>query len=108
MPLVSHVNQERLGQADEIHTAMLEEAPVLDGHHGIDHHFRDVIVPNQLPLGSLLGVEQGRHQLRLQFVGREQTAAAADGINLAVRDQDPGRIRAVVRLRTRRDLDSAG
>ena len=67
--LPGYVNPEGLCQTQKIHAPMLEKAPVFDGEHGIDHHFRILVVFHQLPLRALFGIEQCGHQLRFQFVG---------------------------------------
>ncbi len=63
------INPGRLRQADEIHAAVLEEAAVFDGQHGVHHDLGNLVVGYQLPLGALLRVEERGDHLRFEFVG---------------------------------------
>ena len=76
-PLAYHVAPHRFGRAHKIHAAVLEEAPVFNRQHRLHHHRRNVVVLDQFALRALLGVEQRRHQLRLQFIRRKIVAIAA-------------------------------
>ena len=105
MPLPRQIDPARLEHADEVHSAVLEESPVFDRQHGIDHHLGDVGVVHHLALRTLFGVEQRRHQLRLQFVCEKVIALAGDPANPPILNDDVRRFRAVVALRPRRDLD---
>ena len=74
-----------LGQAQEVHATVLKEAPVFDGQHRIHHQLRNFIVGDQLPLGPVLGIEQGSDHLRFEFVGRQIAGFAGDAFHLAAR-----------------------
>ena len=105
MPLPHHIDPYRFEHAGEVHAAVLEESPVFDREHRIYHYFRDVGVLHYLALGTLFGVEQRRHQLRLQLVCGKLIALAGDALDLPTLDGDVRRFRRVVALRAGRDVD---
>ena len=107
MAAVDHVNPGGLGQTQEVHAAVLKEAPVFDGQHRIHHQLRDLVVRNQLPLGPVLGIEQGGDHLRFEFVGRQIARFAGDAFDFAAPDTDDGRFRAVIGIGAGLDLDAA-
>ena len=84
VPLPRQIDPPRLEHADEVHSAVLEETPVFDGQHRIDHHLGDVGVLHHLAFGALLGVKQRRHQLRFQFVGGKLGAVAGDAADVPI------------------------
>ena len=71
MAASGQVDPGRLGEADEIHAAMLEKAPVFDGKYGVNKDFGYLIVLDQLAAGTLFGVKQRRDHLRFEFVGSQ-------------------------------------
>ena len=105
--LVGHINPGHLRHADEIHPAVLEEAPVLDGQHGIHHDFGDLVVFHHLALGTLFGVEQRGNHLRFQLVSGQLSALSRDVSYLAILYANRRGFRAVIGLGARLDLDSA-
>ena len=98
---VDYVNPGGLGQAQEVHAAVLKEAPVFDGQHRIHHQLRDLVVGDQLALGPLPGIEQGSDHLRFEFVGRQIARFAGDAFHLAAADTDDGRTPGCDRSRNR-------
>src|SRR5581483_5913999 len=99
-----------LEQPQEVHAPVLEEAPVLDGEHGVHQDFRYVLVLDELALGTLLGIQGGDKQ-RFQFVFANRLAVSLAQTNnalyLAVADAYNGAVLIVVGLRAGPDLDAA-
>ena len=104
---MGHVNPGGLGQAQEVHAAVLKEAPVFDGQHRIHHQLRNLVVGDQLPLGPVPGIEQGSDHLRFEFVGRQIAGFAGDAFDFAAADPDDGGFLAVIGVGTGLDLDAA-
>ena len=75
--LMSYVHPGGFRQADKVHAAVLEESAVFDGQHRIDHQLGNLVIGDQLPLGTLFGIEQGSDHLRFEFVGRKIAGLAA-------------------------------
>ena len=85
---MNDVNPRSFGQTHKVDATMLEEAPIFDGEDRIDHHFGNVVIVHQLPLGPLLGVEQRGHNLRFQFVCGQGAATSADALHFAIGNPD--------------------
>ena len=106
MALVSYVDPGGFRQTDEIHPAVLKEAPVFDGEHRVHHQLRNLVIGHQLPLGTLFRIEQRCDHLRLEFISCEIAGLTGNAFDFSALDADHGRFLAVIRVRTRFDLDS--
>ena len=84
---------------------MLEKPPVFDSQNSVHQNFGNFVVLHQLTLGTLLGIEQRRNHLGLEFVGSQLAGLPLDALHLPTANADGGRFRAVVGIRARLDLD---
>ena len=105
--LSREINPRGFHQPQVVYATVLKEAAILNGQNCIHHHLRNVVVLDQLALGALFSVEQGSHQLRLEFVGRQFSRAVLNALDLAATEADLRRIRTVIRLRSRANVDPA-
>src|SRR5437016_8115069 len=105
--LVGEINPRRFHQAKIIHAIVLKEAAIFNGQDRIHHHLGNIVVLDQLPLGALFRVEQGSHQLRLEFISSKFARPVLDGIDLASTEANLRGIWTVIGLRPGTDVDAA-
>src|ERR1700688_475710 len=99
MALMGKVDPCGFGQAQEIDSAVLEEAAVFDRRNRLHNNLGNIVVLHHWTLGTLRGVEQQRRHLGLEFIGLQIFGGAAvDVRNRSVYYADRGRAATVIRL----------
>ena len=84
-----YVAEDGVGQSPVVHAAVLEEAAVLDGQHGLDEGLRNLIVGEQAALGAVGVFTEAGDELRLQFItGQRLAVIVGDGIDNAGAEVD--------------------
>ena len=96
----SHVADDRLEQPPVVDAAVLKEAAVLDGQHGLHQIWRNLVVGDQAALGAVGVVAQAGDQQRLQFIAGQRLAViVGDRLHHAGADADGGAVLRVIGLR---------
>ena len=108
MALMGEVDPRGFSQAQEIDSAVLEEAAVFDRRDRLHNNLGNVVVLHQLTFGTLLGIEQRSQHLGLEFIGLQVSrGAAVNGRNRSVRDADGGWFGTVIRPGSRQNFNRA-
>jgi len=94
-------------QLATLEAPMPEEAPIFNGQHCIHHQLRNLVIGDQLPLGTLFGIEQRSDHLRFELISGQITRSAADAVDLAGANMNDGRLLRMIGIRAGFDLDSA-
>jgi len=88
-----HVVAQRAEQAEVVDAAVLEEAAVLDGDHGVHQIRGHLLVCDEAALGAVGVLAEAGDEQRLEFVAGERLAlVVGDGLHNAATDVDGGAV----------------
>src|SRR5579871_2644654 len=107
MALMSEVNPGGFRHPEEVHSTMLEEAPVFDSQHRIYHHRGNIVVLDHLTLGTLPNIKHRRNGFWLKFIGLKITRLTADAGHRSGIEMNRCWLGAVVRIRAGRNFNTA-